>query len=126
VLTRVASSHIASAPFSSSPPAATPTASARSRPRITRHYPQVKDAERPYHALLSGVWRGRRTGRTLAACRLHHGVMNTDNTSVSGETIDYGPCAFLTPITGAGVFLDREARWDVRLCPTSRDLLNGI
>src|ERR1700759_4134748 len=63
---------------------------------INRHYPEVADSERPYHALLAGVVARQ---AALVARWLHigfiHGVMNTDNTSISGETIDYGPCAFI-------------------------------
>lgn len=63
---------------------------------IARHYPQAADAERPYHALLEAVIA--RQAELVARWLLVgfiHGVMNTDNTSISGETIDYGPCAFM-------------------------------
>ncbi|MDW4793734.1 protein adenylyltransferase SelO family protein, partial [Escherichia coli] len=63
---------------------------------IVRHYPELKDAAQPYHALLAGVVV--RQAALIARWLLVgfiHGVMNTDNTSISGETIDYGPCAFL-------------------------------
>src|ERR1700760_3392731 len=62
---------------------------------IARHYPEVAGAKQPYLALLDAV-----IGRVaaLVAGWLHigfiHGVMNTDNMSIAGETIDYGPCAF--------------------------------
>ena len=63
---------------------------------IARHYPQLADRERRYHALLEAVIARQ---ADLVARWLHvgfiHGVMNTDNTSISGETIDYGPCAFM-------------------------------
>ena len=63
---------------------------------ITRHDPAAAEAENPYAALLSGVIA--RQAR-LVAQWLHigfiHGVMNTDNMTISGETIDYGPCAFM-------------------------------
>lgn len=63
---------------------------------IARHYPAAADAERRYLALLEAV-----IGRQAALVAqwlgvgFVHGVMNTDNTSVAGETIDYGPCAFM-------------------------------
>ncbi len=63
---------------------------------IARHYPEVARAQRPYQALLEGVIA--RHARLVAQWMLVgfiHGVMNTDNTSISGETIDYGPCAFM-------------------------------
>ena len=63
---------------------------------IARHYPESKESERPYLALLEAVIE-RQAG--LVAQWLDvgfiHGVMNTDNMSITGETIDYGPCAFM-------------------------------
>lgn len=63
---------------------------------IDRHYPDCRDADRPYAALLSEV--ARRTARLMArwqAVGFCHGVMNTDNMSILGLTIDYGPFGFL-------------------------------
>ncbi len=63
---------------------------------IARHYPAAAQAKEPYRALLEGVIA--RQAQLIAQWMLLgfiHGVMNTDNTSISGETIDYGPCAFL-------------------------------
>jgi len=63
---------------------------------IARHDPAAADAERPYLALLRGVLERQ---ATLVAqwqeIGFIHGVMNTDNSSIAGETIDYGPCAFM-------------------------------
>src|SRR6202020_1670870 len=81
---------------------------------IERHYPQAKDGEQPYLALLQAV-----TGRqaSLIASWMHvgfiHGVMNTDNMAVSGETIDFGPCAFMDSYDPAAVFssIDRQGRY---------------
>jgi len=63
---------------------------------IERHYPEAKDAENPALALLEGVI-GRQASLVAHWMQFGfiHGVMNTDNMSLSGETIDYGPCAFL-------------------------------
>jgi uncharacterized protein YdiU (UPF0061 family) len=72
---------------------------------IARHYPDLEQADRPYHALLSAVI-GRQAelvARWLLVGFIH-GVMNTDNTSISGETIDYGPCAFMDQFDPATVF----------------------
>src|SRR5437879_57816 len=72
---------------------------------IARHYPDVAKVERPYHALLEGVVA--RQADLVARWLLVgfiHGVMNTDNTSISGETIDYGPCAFMDEYNPAQVF----------------------
>jgi uncharacterized protein YdiU (UPF0061 family) len=63
---------------------------------IARHYPEAAQAKQPYRALLDGVIA--RQARLIAQWMLLgfiHGVMNTDNMSISGETIDYGPCAFM-------------------------------
>ncbi len=81
---------------------------------ITRHYPELADAERPALALLRAV--GARQA-ALVAGWLHvgfiHGVMNTDNSTISGETIDYGPCAFLDEYDPGKVFssIDRRGRY---------------
>jgi uncharacterized protein YdiU (UPF0061 family) len=72
---------------------------------IARHYPQAAQARQPYHALLDGVIA--RQAQLIAQWMLLgfiHGVMNTDNTSISGETIDYGPCAFMEAYDPATVF----------------------
>ncbi|MAN80636.1 MAG: hypothetical protein CMM77_11945 [Rhodospirillaceae bacterium] len=63
---------------------------------IDRHYPEAARADNPYTALLAAVV-ARQAGLVAKWFGLGfiHGVMNTDNTSVAGETIDYGPCAFM-------------------------------
>ena len=81
---------------------------------IARHYPEAAAAPRPYLAFLLGVIA--RQAR-LVAQWMHlgfvHGVMNTDNTSISGETIDYGPCAFLETYHPDTVFssIDQHGRY---------------
>ncbi|MBR0692871.1 YdiU family protein [Bradyrhizobium lablabi] len=81
---------------------------------ISRHYPDVRSADRPYHALLEGVIarQAELVSRWLLVGFIH-GVMNTDNTSISGETIDYGPCAFLDNYNPAQVFssIDEMGRY---------------
>src|SRR5258707_221043 len=81
---------------------------------INRHYPDAAKAERPYHALLAGVMA--RQADLVARWLLVgfiHGVMNTDNSSISGETIDYGPCAFMDDYDPAQVFssIDEQGRY---------------
>ncbi|MGH7900007.1 MAG: protein adenylyltransferase SelO [Candidatus Binatia bacterium] len=63
---------------------------------VERHYPEARRAENPYRAMLEGVIarQAELVARWLAVGFIH-GVMNTDNMLLSGETIDYGPCAFL-------------------------------
>ncbi len=81
---------------------------------IGRHYPEAASAGRPARALLDAVVARQ---AELVARWLHvgfiHGVMNTDNTSVAGETIDYGPCAFLDEYDPAKVFssIDHRGRY---------------
>ena len=63
---------------------------------IDRFYPELREAGQPYQALLTEVTR--RTARLIAqwqAVGFMHGVMNTDNMSILGQTIDYGPFGFM-------------------------------
>jgi len=81
---------------------------------IDRHYPDIGQTDAPYLALISAV--AQRQAR-LIACWMHvgfiHGVMNTDNTAISGETIDFGPCAFMDAYDPAAVFssIDTAGRY---------------
>jgi serine/tyrosine/threonine adenylyltransferase len=81
---------------------------------IARHYPEAANAKQPYRALLDGMIA--RQALMIAQWTLLgfiHGVMNTDNISISGETIDYGPCAFMETYDPATVFssIDRHGRY---------------
>jgi uncharacterized protein YdiU (UPF0061 family) len=81
---------------------------------IARHYPEAAHAKQPYRALLEGVIA--RQAKLIAQWMLLgfvHGVMNTDNASISGETIDYGPCAFMEAYDQATVFssIDHGGRY---------------
>ncbi|MDQ8184877.1 protein adenylyltransferase SelO family protein [Pelagicoccus sp. SDUM812002] len=81
---------------------------------IKRHYPEALQAEDPYLALLRNVVE--RQASLVAqwmSLGFIHGVMNTDNMAVSGETIDYGPCAFMEVFHPECVFssIDRNARY---------------
>lgn len=81
---------------------------------INRHYPQCKEAENPYLAFLEAV--GRNQAALVAkwmSLGFIHGVMNTDNMSISGETIDYGPCAFIDTYSHDKVFssIDHGGRY---------------
>jgi uncharacterized protein YdiU (UPF0061 family) len=115
VLTRVASSHIRVGTFQYFA-ARGDTEGVRQLADhvIGRHYPEAANTERPYHALLQGVIA--RQAELIARWLLVgfiHGVMNTDNSSISGETIDYGPCAFLDQYDPATVFssIDEQGRY---------------
>ena len=81
---------------------------------INRHYPELKEQAEPYLGLLKAV-----TERQAALIArwmnvgFIHGVMNTDNMTLSGETIDYGPCAFMDHYNPATVFssIDEQGRY---------------
>jgi serine/tyrosine/threonine adenylyltransferase len=81
---------------------------------IDRHYPELKDHANPYSGLLERVCDRQ---AALIASWMHvgfiHGVMNTDNMAISGETIDYGPCAFMDHYDPATVFssIDTHGRY---------------
>ena len=81
---------------------------------IARHDPGAAAAAEPYRAFLEGVVA--RQASLVAQWLLVgfiHGVMNTDNTAIAGETIDYGPCAFMDTYDPATVFssIDHRGRY---------------
>ncbi|MDX6152224.1 protein adenylyltransferase SelO [Marinococcus sp. PL1-022] len=78
---------------------------------ISRHYPEVRETENPYLMLLREVVT--RQASLIAKWQLAgfiHGVMNSDNMALSGETIDYGPCAFMNSYDPKTVFSSIDAR----------------
>lgn len=84
---------------------------------IARHYPEIlqeKDEANPYRGLLKRVL-GRQAELVAHWMSLGfiHGVMNTDNVQIAGETIDYGPCAFVDEFHPQKVFssIDRQGRY---------------
>src|SRR5277367_5668659 len=81
---------------------------------IARHYPDARNAEAPALAVLSAV--AERQAALIARWMqvgFIHGVMNTDNMAISGETIDYGPCAFMNAYDQETVFssIDHAGRY---------------
>jgi uncharacterized protein YdiU (UPF0061 family) len=112
VLTRVAASHIRVGTFQF-------FAARREQDKlrrladyvIDRHYPELKDRANPYLGLVERVSERQ---AALIASWMHvgfiHGVMNTDNMAMSGETIDYGPCAFMDRYDPATVFSSIDTR----------------
>lgn len=81
---------------------------------IARHYPHLADAPNPYLGLLDAVVSAQ--AELVARWMLVgfiHGVLNTDNVAISGETIDYGPCAFMDAYHPSTVFssIDRNGRY---------------
>jgi serine/tyrosine/threonine adenylyltransferase len=115
VLTRVASSHVRVGTFQYFAARSDTEGVRRLADHVIgRHYPQAANADRPYHVLLEGVIA--RQADLVARWLLVgfiHGVMNTDNCSISGETIDYGPCAFMDQYDPATVFssIDEQGRY---------------
>jgi len=115
VLTRVAASHIRVGTFQYFAARGDTEAVRRLADHVIgRHYPDAANADRPYYALLEGVIA--RQAELVARWLLVgfiHGVMNTDNSSISGETIDYGPCAFMDHYDPATVFssIDEQGRY---------------
>jgi serine/tyrosine/threonine adenylyltransferase len=105
---------------------------------IARHYAEAADATNPYRALLdAAIARQAELVAKWLLVGFIHGVMNTDNMSIAGETIDYGPCAFMDAYDAGTVYSSidtvgryayanqpRIARWNLaRLAETLLPLL---
>jgi len=119
ILTRVAASHIRVGTFEY----AAAVASSTEKPElllaladytIARHYPEIGPREDRYAAFFDAV--AERQAQLIARWQcvgFIHGVMNTDNMALSGETIDYGPCAFMDAFDPATVFssIDHHGRY---------------
>lgn len=87
---------------------------------IDRHYPDAAGAENKALALLSAVINAQaRLIATWMGLGFIHGVMNTDNMTISGETIDYGPCAFMEGFNPKQVFssIDQGGRYAYDMQP---------
>jgi uncharacterized protein YdiU (UPF0061 family) len=115
VLTRVAASHIRVGTFEYAAAQGDPALVRRLADHaIARHHPQAAEAENPYVAFLRSVVDSQASliARWMLVGFIH-GVMNTDNMAISGETIDYGPCAFMDAFDPATVFssIDRGGRY---------------
>jgi uncharacterized protein YdiU (UPF0061 family) len=106
ILTRVASSHIRVGTFQFFAARGDVDAIRRLADHvIARHYPEAANAANPYRTLLDAVIL--RQAELVAKWLLVgfiHGVMNTDNMSIAGETIDYGPCAFMDAYDAGTVY----------------------
>ncbi|MEQ8401030.1 MAG: YdiU family protein [Roseitalea porphyridii] len=115
VLTRVASSHIRVGTFQYFYARQdTEALAALADHAIDRHDPAARKADNPHAALLDGVIA--RQAKLIArwlALGFIHGVMNTDNMTLSGETIDYGPCAFMDGFDPGAVYssIDQFGRY---------------
>ncbi len=115
VLTRVAASHIRVGTFQFVSASSDEALLRRLADYvIKRHYPELDGQAAPYLGLLQAVCE--RQAALIARWMLVgfiHGVMNTDNMTLSGETIDYGPCAFMDRYDPATVFssIDERGRY---------------
>jgi len=115
ILTRVAASHIRVGTFQYA-------AARRDEDKIRqladyaiqRHYPETADVENPYLSFFAAVADAQASlvARWMSIGFIH-GVMNTDNMTISGETIDYGPCAFMDRYSASTVFssIDHGGRY---------------
>ncbi len=115
VLTRIAASHIRVGTFQYAAAHEDLVAlRALANYTIQRHFPELVESDSPYFDFFQAVMERQ---AALIAQWLHvgfiHGVMNTDNMALSGETIDYGPCAFMDDFDPATVFssIDRQGRY---------------
>ena len=115
ILTRISSSHIRVGTFQY---AAMYTSyedlKALADYTIKRHYPEGIEKENPYLFLLEEVIKKQASlVSKWVQVGFIHGVMNTDNVSISGETIDYGPCAFMDTYDPSTVFssIDHQGRY---------------
>ncbi len=115
VLTRIAASHVRVGTFEwAAAHGDTSALAALTDFTLRRHYPEAADSPGPAAGLLAAV--SERQASLIARWLLLgfvHGVMNTDNMALSGETIDYGPCAFLDTYHPATVFssIDHHGRY---------------
>lgn len=115
ILTRIASSHIRVGTFQhAAARGSIEDLKALADYTIKRHYPEIESTENPYVSLLQEVIK--KQASLIAKWQLVgfiHGVMNTDNITISGETIDYGPCAFMDSYDQGTVFssIDTQGRY---------------
>lgn len=95
VLTRVASSHIRIGTFEYAVRSGDDNLKKLADYTITRHYPEIDGPDKYFDFIEAVVDRQAALVAKWQAVGFIHGVMNTDNVQIAGETIDYGPCAFL-------------------------------
>jgi uncharacterized protein YdiU (UPF0061 family) len=115
VLTRVASSHLRVGSFQYARATGDDDLLRRLADHaIARHHPDAAQADNPHLALFDAVVAAQASlvGRWMLVGFVH-GVMNTDNMTISGETIDYGPCAFMEAFDPATVYssIDERGRY---------------
>lgn len=114
VLTRVAASHLRVGTFEFAATLGPSAVQSLTDYAIARHYPECAQMENPPLAFFEAV--SERQAKLIAdwmSVGFIHGVMNTDNMSIPGETIDYGPCAFMDAFDANAVFssIDQQGRY---------------
>jgi len=110
VLARVASSHLRVGSFQYAAMGDGDLLRRLADHAIARHHPEAADAKHPHLALLEAVVgvQASLVARWMLVGFIH-GVMNTDNMTISGESIDYGPCAFMDAFDPATVYSSIDA-----------------
>jgi uncharacterized protein YdiU (UPF0061 family) len=114
ILVRTARSHIRVGSFELAAGIGPDAVMALANHMLEQHYPEVVDGPSAYAELLGEACK--RQARLVASwmlCGFIHGVMNTDNMSLVGETIDFGPCAFMDEFNPDKVFssIDKRGRY---------------
>ena len=121
VMTRVASSHIRVGSFEYAYKSKNQSLSKDLADySINRHFPETADVENPYLAFFAAVCNEQASlVANWMSIGFIHGVMNTDNMTISGETIDYGPCAFMDVYDPSTVFssIDENGRYSYKNQP---------
>ena len=121
VMTRVASSHIRVGSFEYAYRSKNQTLiKDLADYSISRHFPETADVENPYLAFFAAVCNEQASlVANWMSIGFIHGVMNTDNMTISGETIDYGPCAFMDVYDPSTVFssIDENGRYSYKNQP---------
>ena len=121
VLTRVAKSHIRIGTFEYARTKNNQILKTLADYSIDRHYPDLKQYDNKYLSFFAAVCD--KQALLISKWMSHgfiHGVMNTDNMTISGETIDYGPCAFMDYYDPKTVFssIDHNGRYSYQNQPT--------
>ena len=110
VLTRIAKSHIRIGTFEFARTKSNETLKTLADYSINRHYPELNKTDNKYLSFFAAVC-DKQVSLVAKWMSLGfvHGVMNTDNVTISGETIDYGPCAFMDSYNPNTVFSSIDA-----------------
>jgi uncharacterized protein YdiU (UPF0061 family) len=121
VLVRIAKSHIRVGTFQFAATTNTLALKKLADYTINRHFPEIMDSDNPYDELLKKVieLQSHLIAQWMSVGFIH-GVMNTDNMSIAGETIDYGPCSFMNKYDQNTVYssIDRHGRYAYRNQPS--------